>query len=362
MKYLNLLLLLLIPSVSHGRHKKDSLDIKIGQMIMIGIGERTQVKENDPILAEVGSGKIGGIVLFEKNLTRSNTADTLMRMIRVLQDQAHVPLFVSVDEEGGRVHRLKEKYGFFSMPSAAYLGLQGDRDSTIYYYRKLARLLRSLGFNLNYAPAVDLAIDADNTVIVRAGRSFGAAPGLVAIQAALCIQAHHDNHVLTTLKHFPGHGSSTSDSHFGVADITDTWWLKEIMPYDTLIRSGLCDAIMVAHTVNRKLDSSSLPATLSYSVVSSLLRGMLGFKGVVISDDMQMEAISKRYGLEQAIMLSINAGVDILMFANTIPERPARVSASEVHAIIRMLVRKKRISKDRINESYKRIMALKSKL
>jgi beta-N-acetylhexosaminidase len=362
MKYLFVLYLLLIYFNCLAQVKTDSLDIKIGQMIMIGIGERTIIRDSDPILDELSAGKIGGIVLFEKNLATSNTANSLKSLVKTLQRQATTPLFISIDEEGGKVHRLKEKYGFFSIPSAAHIGNQRNRDSTLYYYRKLSALLHSLGFNLNYAPSVDLAINPKNTVIVKAGRSYGIAPELVAMQAAMCIEAHHENRVLTTLKHFPGHGSSTSDSHFGVADITDTWQRKELVPYSMLIKSGLCDAIMVAHTVNRKLDSSSLPATLSYNVVSELLRGALGFKGVVISDDMQMAAIGKSYGLERAVLLAINSGVDILMFANTIPERSGQVSATRVHAIIRALVDKNSISKDRIDESYARIMALKKRL
>jgi beta-N-acetylhexosaminidase len=361
MKFLLAGLLIFATAFSAAGKDTDSLDLKIGQMIMIGIGERTTLSQNDPLRAELAAGKVGGVVLFEKNLSATASSERLRALIKALRQESQQPLFVSIDEEGGNVHRLKPKYGFFTMPSAASLGKSDDADLTLHYNRKLARLLKDLGFNVNYSPSVDVAVNPGNTVIVKAERSFGSSPSLVARQAALVIQAHRENGVATVLKHFPGHGSSTTDSHFGVVDVTKTWKPLELRPYDTLIRAGLCDAVMVAHIINKNWDSDMLPASLSQKVVNGMLRKNLGFNGVVFSDDMQMKAIADHYGLERAIVLAINAGVDVLMFANTIPDAANRVTASQIHAIIKKLVLNGTVSRKRIDESYQRIVAMKAK-
>jgi beta-N-acetylhexosaminidase len=358
--FLSALLLFTLPLPAVGK-SIDSLDLKIGRMIMMGIGDRTALPENDSLRRELAQGRMGGIVLFEKNLSKTATADSLKLLIGELRRIAQQPLFISIDEEGGRVHRLKERYGFFNQPSAAYLGKLDNRDSTLFYNHRMAALLSALGFNLNYAPSVDMAVNPENTVIVKAERSFGSDPSLVARQAALCIQAHRDAGVGTVLKHFPGHGSSATDSHLGLVDVTKTWQRNELRPYETLIRSGLCDAVMVAHVINRNWDNTMLPATLSKKVVTGMLRTDLGFTGVVFSDDMQMRAIADNYGLERAIGLAVNAGVDVLMFANTLPDTEHRVTASQIHAIIKKLVFNGTISPKRIDESYRRIALLKAK-
>ncbi|MBL7719606.1 MAG: glycoside hydrolase family 3 protein [Flavipsychrobacter sp.] len=360
MKY-SLLFSLLLVAISASAKKNDSLDIKIGQMIMMGINERISLPATDPLIQDLKAGKLGGVVIFEKNLAKSHTRDSLILLVQNLQQSSLVPLFVSIDEEGGKVHRLKEKYGFFSTPSAAYLGEVNKFDSTRYHSRRIAALLRELGINFNYAPALDMAVNPENTVIVKNGRSFGADPFLVATHAQVVINAHHEYGVKTILKHFPGHGSSAGDSHLGVVHVSGTWQLNELTPYDELIRHGSIDAIMTAHIINKRWDPDLLPATLSAKTVNGLLRGLLGYKGVVFSDDMQMDAISDNYGLEKAIVLAVNAGVDVLMFANTAPKKEKLVTATQVHDIIKKLVRKKKISRERINEAYERIMALKNK-
>lgn len=343
------------------KEDSDSLDIRIGQMIMIGIKGRTSVSQEDTLLKEIKEHKLGGVVLFEKNISATNSRATLAKLIADLQANAAIPLFVSIDEEGGLVHRLKEKYGFVGMPSASYLGKLNNPDSTLFYNRRLAAELKELGFNCNYAPTLDMAVNPENTVIVKRQRAFSSDPDVVGQNAMLCIKAHHENNVKTILKHFPGHGSSSGDSHLGIVDVTDTWSFKELYPYFTILSSGTCDAIMTAHIINKRWDDSYLPGTLSAKVVTDLLRGLLGFKGVVFSDDMQMGAISRNYGFENAIELAINAGVDVLMFANNVNKDQKMVSPSEIHAVIKKMVKKKKISKTRINEAYARIMQLKNK-
>lgn len=167
--------------------------------------------------------------------------------------------------------------------------------------RRLAATLADLGIGLNMAPVVDLCSNPDNPVIAKYERCFSADPNQVSAQAAAYIDAHHQLGVLTTLKHFPGHGSSRSDSHQGFTDITTTWSETELIPYRCLIAGGRVDAIMTAHVFNARLDDC-YPATLSKNVITGLLRGELGFDGVVISDDMQMGAIVDHFGFETAIV------------------------------------------------------------
>jgi beta-N-acetylhexosaminidase len=175
------------------------------------------------------------------------------------------------------------------------------------------------------------------------------------------ITAHRNLGILTALKHFPGHGSSMSDTHFGVADVTSTWQERELTPYKKLSDEGYIDAVMTAHIVNRKIDTRGLPGTLSDSVITGILRRKIGFNGIVFSDDLQMEAISKQYSLEETIKLAITAGVDILLFCNNVPGSEER-KVDAIHEIITKLVKDGTITPQRIDESYKRIMQAKKAL
>jgi beta-N-acetylhexosaminidase len=161
------------------------------------------------------------------------------------------------------------------------------------------------------------------------------------------------------LKHFPGHGSSRDDSHLGFVDVTNTWARAELEPYARLIAAGQCDAVMTAHIFNANLDPS-LPATLSERIITGLLRDELRFDGVIVSDDMQMKAISDHYGFETAIRLAMEAGVDILAIANNSVFEPD--VAARAIAVIQRLVQEGRISAARIEQSYQRIMRLKARL
>ncbi len=335
---------------------EDSISLKIGQMILIGY-PGTQV---DPIvLEEIRAGKAGSIILFEKNVPKTSAAFTpLKKVIWTYQKAAPIPLLVTIDQEGGRVNRLKEKYGFTRSITAQEMGRDTTLDSVRFYGDATAATLAGLGINTNFAPVVDLGVNPENTVIYKVGRSFGANPDSVTRMAAAFIQMHRKYRVITTLKHFPGHGSSLADTHFGVADVTNTWTPAEMIPYERLITEGLVDAVMTSHIVNMKLDPKGYPGTLSSRMIDSLLRKQYHFNGVVFSDDMQMQAVAKQYGLEEAIRLAINAGVDILCFSNNIVGSEER-TVSKVHSIIRAQVERGQIRKERIDESFRRIMKLK---
>lgn len=339
--------------------EKDSLDRMIGQMIMIGIGDFSVPNPEKEIFTELKAGKAGGVVLYEKNISSQQPQKKLASLIAELQKGVEIPLFISIDEEGGWVSRLKPKYGFPKNVSAQYLGTLDSLDVTSFYAHQTAALLDRFGINMNYAPVLDVNMNTQNPVIGKIERSFSSDYKKVTAHASEVIAAHIDQKVVPVVKHFPGHGSSKSDTHLGLADVSDTWQFEEIYPYISLIDSGKVPAIMTAHIVNRTLDESKVPATLSKKVISDLLRGFLHYDGVIISDDMQMGAIDNEYGLKEAIRLSINAGVDILMFANNV-SKSNRVTASTIHSIIKEMVLKGEVSKNRIENSYHRIMHLKS--
>lgn len=337
----------------------DSLGIKIGQMILIGF-PGTQA---DPlVLEEIRQGKVGAVIMFEKNIPKSGAAfASLKKIIWSYQKAATIPLLFAIDQEGGKVNRLKEKYGFPRSITAQDMGRSSSLDSVRFYAQSTAATLAGLGINVNFAPVLDLGVNKQNTVIYTVGRAFSANPDSVALLANEFIKAHRRFGVITVLKHFPGHGSSMADTHYGVADVSTSWTAAELIPYQRLISAGAADAVMTAHIVNKQLDPRGYPGTLSSRMIDSLLRKQLRYDGVVFSDDMQMQAIAKQYGLEESIRLSINAGVDLLCFSNNIQGSEER-TVDKVHAVIRGLVDNGQIKAERIEEAYHRIMKLKKRI
>ena len=223
----------------------------------------------------------------------------------------------------------------------------------------MGHTLRSVGINLNLAPVVDLNVNPDNPIIGSLGRSFSADPAVVTEQATAFIEAEHAVGVRCTIKHFPGHGSSTGDTHLGVVDVTGTWSPVELEPFRNLVSAGLPDAILTAHVFNAKLDPK-YPATLSHAAITGILRGQLGWDKVVLSDDMQMGAIRDAFGYADALRLAIEAGIDILTIAN---QQVFEVGiVSHTIDLIEEMVSSGQIHADRIDGSYRRIQAFKAGL
>ncbi len=351
-----LILLLNIAPLLGQAQSTDSLDIKIGQMILIGM---PKAEVDAAVLEEVRSGKVGALIYFEKNIPKLASAFAALKKISwTYQKAARIPLFICIDQEGGKVNRLKEKYGFTRSITAAAIGKSKSIDSVQFYAEATAATLAGLGINVNFAPCVDLAINPTNPVIVKSERSYSANEDTVILYAKEVVKQHRRYGVVTALKHFPGHGSSKDDTHLGLADVTNTWTARELKPYQALIDSGYVDGVMTSHIVNKNLDHTALPGTLSKPILDSLLRKKLGFQGVVFTDDMQMKAIANNYGLEEAIKLAVNAGVDIMCFSNNIQGVEER-TVEKVHGIIKKFVASGEIPKTRIDESFHRIMKLK---
>lgn len=339
------------------------LDRKIGQMLLVGF-RGLQVDQDSPIIRDIQQRHLGGVILFDYDVPSRNpvrniqSTQQLRRLTADLQRAAPYPLFIAIDQEGGRVNRLKERFGFPPTISAEQQGRNGlelSREAA----GATARTLAEMGINLNFAPVVDVNTNRENPVIGKLERSFSADPAKVTAHAREWVQAHRQRGVLTTLKHFPGHGSSKADSHLGFVDVTETWTPAELQPYSALIKDGLCDVVMTAHIFNSHLDPE-FPATLSRPVITELLRQQLGFDGLVVSDDMQMKAITDHYGLESAIEKALNAGVDLLVFGNNSIFEPE--IAERAIQTIKKLLRERKITSSRIEEANRRILAFKERL
>ncbi len=340
------------------------LTLMIGQMIMAGFrGMRLAAA---PTFAEdIRSRRIGSVVFFDYDVpTRTfsrnvESPSQLKALSDEMQAVAHMPLLISIDQEGGIVNRLKESYGFPPSVSAQFLGEKDDLSLTRHYATEMAQTLAAAGINLNLAPVVDLNINPQSPAIGAHERSFGTDPALVTRHALELIRAHHEQGVLCTLKHFPGHGSAATDSHLGMVDVTKTWSEAELEPYRAIIEAGEADAIMTAH-VFTPLDPAN-PATLSTATINGTLRQRLGWDGVVITDDMRMGAIVNNYGFETAILKTIEAGVDIIALSNNGLFYIDNL-IEEAVAVIHKLVDEGKVSRERIEQSYTRIQRLKGKL
>jgi len=338
------------------------LEQKIGQMLMVGF-HGTSAKPGSQICEDIRQYNLGAVILFDYNPVDKSKPKNIAsktqvaRLTKELQAcSRNGKLLIAVDQEGGRVQRLKSRYGFYGkFPRAADVVKSGNMKQT---YTKMAKELKSVGINYDLAPVVDLDINPRNHVIHGLGRSFGKDPKTVEKYASIFIDAMHRYGVLTSLKHFPGHGSSVGDTHKGFVDVTHLWKPVELEPYRLL--KNRADTVMVAHVFNKKLDVN-YPATLSRKTVEGLLRKKIGFRGVVITDDLQMGAISKKYTLKKTLELAINAGDDILLFGNQLDPRKV-VSTKRLVETIERLIREGKISKARIDASYARIRKLKTRL
>ncbi len=354
MKYI---LILLLSFLALNANEDVELKKLIGRMIVVGFPTQT-IDENSQIVKDIQAYDLGGVILFDKfyndraKTKNISSPSQLQVLTSQLQKFSNKPLLISIDQEGGRVARLKPSYGFLKIPSAKDVSKLSVSEIKKIYDAQSA-MLHDNGINTNFAPVVDLATNPKNKVIYGLNRSYGASSDAVVKYAKILIDSQTKQNVISVLKHFPGHGSSLGDSHKGFVDISKTWRPKEITPYYKLINAGRVDMLMTAHVFNSHFDEK-YPATLSYYVNTKLLREQLHFNGVVISDDMQMKAITKHFSLKQSLTLAINSGVDIVLFGNQLGSQ----SVSELVEIIYSQVKNGVIKKQRILEANKRIQNL----
>jgi len=326
--------------------KEMTLDEKIGQMIIVGFNG-TGVNEELINLANIN--KVGGVILFKRNIETSEQLKELNNNIEELNNE--IPLFISVDEEGGRVNRLPIDMENF--PSAKEIGLKNDK---VYAYnngKSIGESLKVTGFNMNYAPVLDIFSNPQNTVI--GDRAFGSDIETVSTMGISTMKGIEDEGIISVVKHFPGHGDTFVDSHYGLPIVYKS--LKELdnfefIPFKKAIEEG-CKAIMVSHILLDKIDNKN-PSSMSKTVITGILREKLGFDGVIITDDMEMKAITENYTIEDASVKSIIAGCDILLIGS------GTEYVNKVIDAIKEAILNGHISEERIDESVTRIIKLKS--
>lgn len=380
LQYFTLLFLLVwylsLPGLSYAidlLNKPITLREKIGQMLMFGFND-LNVNANSEVVKWIEKYNLGGVIAYDidedsrkigKNIKSKAQIFNLTKQLQAVTRQANIkykrnnyPLLIAIDYEGGRVDRLKTADGFEPTLSPALMPKVSE-SKLKHEIAKMTNNLKSAGFNLDFAPILDVAVNSKNPIITIHERSYSSNPQEVTQYAELFMNALRTHHIQCAFKHFPGHGSSDNDSHNGFVDVTKTWRSYEIFPYHFLIiKSPSCGVVMTGHLVNKTLDSNGLPATLSYKILTNLLRQHLHFNGVIISDDMQMKAIAANYSLQDAVTLAINAGVDMLLFANQASDK--HMNPKDIIDLIEQQVKIGKIKESRIEDAYNRIQTLKA--
>lgn len=329
--------------------KEMSIEEKIGQMVTAGV-EGYTLDENSIKLIE--EHHVGGIIIFGKNVENSNQLLSLIDSIKEVNSKNRIPLFISVDEEGGRVSRMPKEIK--KLPTNRRIGQMNNKELSYKIGTILAEELNMFGFNMDFAPVLDINSNPKNPVI--GDRAFGAELEIVRDLGIETMKGIQSGGIISVIKHFPGHGDTSVDSHIGLPTVEhDIERLNslELVPFRDAIKDG-ADTVMVAHILLSKIDPD-YPSSLSKTVITGILREKLGFKGVVISDDMTMGAIVENYEIGNAAIKAINAGSDIVLVAHGYDNSLAVIIS------IKEAVTNGIISEERLNESVYRILSLKQK-
>jgi beta-N-acetylhexosaminidase len=324
-----------------------SLQAKIGQMFVVGCRGEALTREEQLAFEECG---FGGFILFKANCQEPQQILALCKSIWQRADE--YPPFLAVDQEGGRVHRLPEPFTHF--PAPARIGAKRNKDLAYRAGKAAAEELSLAGFNLNFAPVLDVNSNPENPII--GDRSFGSDPGQVIEAASAWAQGLRAGGVVPCGKHFPGHGDTDKDSHFDLPVVGKTMAqleAVELPPFVQACRSGI-EALMTAHVRYPALDPT-FPATLSESIGTGLLRHQLGYQGVVFSDDMEMKAIADNFTIEESVALGARAGIDVFLFCHELPR------AVEAWEFLCAQAERDAAVRAQVETSYRRITALKER-
>jgi beta-N-acetylhexosaminidase len=319
---------------------------KVGQMFLVGCQRESLTRDEQLIFAEY---QFGGFILFKRNCAEPAQ---MVQLCRNLWDSAdaEMPLFIAIDQEGGRVHRLPDPFTHF--PAAARVGEKSSADLARRLGRGAAEELKLVGINLNFAPVLDVDSNPANPVI--GDRAFGSDPQQVIEISSSWTQGLRDGGIIACAKHFPGHGDTETDSHVElpiVKKTLDELKTVELPPFAHACRTRI-DSLMTAHVLYPALDAK-FPATLSEPIVTGLLRHQLGYDGVVFSDDMEMKAISANYRVEEATVHAVHAGVDMLLYCHEVAE------ALQAFEFLCNEVERDPVLRARVEESHRRTTDLK---
>ncbi|WBL45929.1 beta-N-acetylhexosaminidase [Clostridium estertheticum] len=326
-----------------------NLDEKIGQLVIVGLDGYSI---NNNITNLIKQHKVSGVILFSKNVENSNQLVSLINSIKSNNSLNKAPLFVSVDEEGGRVSRMP--YELKKLPSNQIIGNLNDSDLSYNIGKIIGDELKIYGFNMDFAPVLDINSNPNNPII--GDRSFGNNSNIVSKLGIKTMKGMSNNNIIPVIKHFPGHGDTSVDSHVGLPVVNKDINLLnnfELLPFKNAIKNN-ADAIMVAHILLSKIDNEN-PASMSKVVITDILRKKLKFNGVVITDDMTMAAIIKYNDIGDAAIKSFNSGSDIILVCHEYDNELKVINS------LKTAVQNKTISEKRLNESVYRILKLKEK-
>lgn len=339
---------------------KMSLREKVGQLFIVrpeALAENSNAETapatdrvDDAVISRIEEYPVGGIALFSRNIT---SAEQLPMFISDLQSSSKYPLFIAVDEEGGRVARIANSdfFNVASYKSMEDIGKSGDASKAEEVGRQIGLYLKELGFNLDFAPVADTNTNPQNIVI--GDRSYGSDPALVARMVSAQLDGMHDSGIMGTLKHFPGHGDTKDDTHSGYVSIEKTWdELKEceLVPFITALPKA--DMVMVSHITAVNVTSDKLPTSMSETMITGKLRNELGYDGVIITDAMAMGAVADNYTSAEAAVTAVKAGVDIVLMPQNLDEAFNGVMNAVTDG---------EISMERLDESVMRILKLKAR-
>ena len=338
---------------------------KIAQMLIVGFNEQSLVS-NNPIYSDIKDLKIGGVILYSKSLDKTKTKliknikdfNQLKRLTSELQKIYEVPLFIGVEQEGGYVSPLSPSYFVISMFTNDFLGKKNDINFSKKEFEKTAKTLSEAGINLNFAPVVDLNINKNSKLIGAQRRSFSDNPDIVTAHARELISAHKKYGVLTTLKHYPGLGTTDSTKLYkGFYDITNSYNEIEMKPFEKLSKEA--EGIILGHAYNKNIDEN-YPLSLSEKSIQENLINKLNYEGLIFIDDIQNSAIMSNYTLENTVKQALLAGVDVIIIGNNLNYQED--IAKNTVEIIFDLVKNGVISESRIEKSYNKILEIKKSL
>ncbi len=343
----------------------NSIEKLVGQLIIAGFRGKS-IKNDSPIESFIKNFNLAGVILYDidlelggKDLTPGTrnieSPKQLKDLTSSIQDISERQLLISVDQEGGHTSRLRSIYGFAQDTTWAHVGKLNSPPLTKQFSEETANTLKDAGINLNFAPVLDLD-HGNGSVISDQERACSDDPEKVIEHARIFIKAHRENGVITCGKHFPGLGSASGDTHEGITDITGSWTVKDLQPFDTLIQENELDTVMVSHAFDKKLDPN-YASSLSKNIITKMLRDDLGFEGVVICDDPSMRAISDHFNLEETFKLMLDAGVDLFCLGNNLIYDPDYIP-NAVNAVCN-LISSGKIKKARIEQSIDKIELLK---
>jgi beta-N-acetylhexosaminidase len=295
-----------------------------------------------------------GVILFARNIENADQARTLISDIaKLAEDQSLAPLFVCVDQEGGRVSRLPKEYPPF--PSARELGNDGSQELVETSHAKMGQTLADIGFNVDFAPVLDLDTNPVNPII--GDRSFSADPEKAGRLGRAAIRGLRSAGILSCAKHFPGHGDTSLDSHHDLpVDARPAERIEEVElhPFREAFEEDV-EFVMTAHVIYPAYDEL-LPATLSEKIVTGLLRDKMGYGGVVVGDDMDMKAVTDHWGTQESTRLAMKAGVDMLLVCHETARR------EDVHESLRRMIVEGAITSEEVSARVGRIFAAKNKI